>query len=189
MKIRKNNLLQIAIIIIYIKLKRTGRLVDIINASPQCTLTLLQFKIFLLKIYRDGIQNKTNTILHLNFLRNPSFKKALCTASSTLLQIFFLCFHYNWYKCILKLLWVLLFKLVLVLAFHFQILTKGTTPTLPTQSVRTDSLINCFRNWPRLATNLNTFSLLLTSKLEISCLKKGRKNFKLPHGSKQSLSD
>ena len=41
---------------------------------------------------------------------------------------------------------MLLFKLVLNLAFHFQILTKDTTPILPTQLVRTNSLIKSLQN-------------------------------------------
>lgn len=81
---------------------------------------------------------------------------------------------------------MLLFKLVLNLAFHFQILTKDTTPILPTQLVRTNS-----HKIPSELTALSHKFKYLQSSFnfltEIFCLKKGTENFKLSHDSIQSL--
>lgn len=70
--------------------------------------------------------------------------------------------------------WMLLFKLVLVLPFHLQILRDIIT----TQLVRTDNLMICLRTLPsELATLNHEFKYLWSSfnfQAEISCLKKGR---------------
>lgn len=135
---------------------------NIINASSQYTLPFFNCRFFFSRYTAMAFKIKSNNVAPY-FSRKPCFLRNSSVQHLQPNSKYFLCFGYNWYSCILKLLWMLLFKLVLNLAFHVQILTKDTTPILPTQLIRTNSLVKSLQNWPHLATNLNISSLLLTS--------------------------